>query len=84
MLLLGRKCDDFFTKISYFLFQVALQDNNDMTGPSLTEHMEPLQIVTFTTTSNLGQNDANSLSQLMVSLYLSIIHFNVINSVTFG
>ena len=54
-----------------------MQDNNDMAETSLTEHMEPLQTVTFTTTSNLGDNNANSSSQLMVSLYLSIIHYNV-------
>ena len=54
-----------------------MQDNNDKAGTSLTEHMEPLQTVTFTTTSNLGDNNANSSSQLMVSLYLSIIRNKV-------
>ena len=39
--------------------------------------MEPLETVTFTNTTNLGVNNANSSSELMVSLYLSIIRNKV-------
>ncbi|XP_057520876.1 protein FAR1-RELATED SEQUENCE 5-like [Amaranthus tricolor] len=54
-------------KKAFILVMVALQYNNVKAGTSLTEHMEPLQTMTFTTTSNLCDN-ANSSSQLMVAL----------------
>ncbi|CAO2834885.1 unnamed protein product [Amaranthus hypochondriacus] len=43
-----------------------MDDIEEISGS--TEHIEPLLTVTFTTTTNLGDNNVNSTSQLMVAL----------------
>ncbi|CAO2841082.1 unnamed protein product [Amaranthus hypochondriacus] len=43
-----------------------MDDIEELSGS--TEHIEPLLTVTFTTTTNLGDNNLNSTSQIMVAL----------------
>ncbi|CAO2822533.1 unnamed protein product [Amaranthus hypochondriacus] len=48
------------------LISIQTDDIEEISGS--TEHIEPLLTVTFTTTTNFGDNNVNSTSQIMVAL----------------